>query len=143
MFNRTALLISAATFICVACCQNTVPVTEPAELGNTEGKVVKASEDVKADFPDAEWLETKQDQVRFMFCANDLPSYGESRIEIRGWVYRSYSERWESVLVVQLTGVGKVTLSVDPNTRLFSAKGSANNKFLNESLCTFDLSATG
>jgi hypothetical protein len=76
-----------------------------------------------------------------MFCAYDLPAYGNSRMEIQGWVSRRHSKVWESLLTVRLNGVGDVKLSIDPKMGLFSAKGSADNKFKDESVCTFDLRA--
>lgn len=101
----------------------------------------KTREEVRALFPKAQWLETKQGETSFMFCANDLPAYGNSRMEIQGWVFRRHSKEWESVLTVRLNGVVDVKLSVDPKTGVFSAKGSADNKFKDESVCTFDLRA--
>jgi len=134
--------MGTAALICAAGCQKTASMRMAQALGDAEGKVLKTHEDVKALFPDAEWLESQQAEARFMFCANYLPSYGSSKIDIHAWAFRRHSNQWESVFAVQLNGVGRVTLSIDPKTGLFSAKGSANNQFLDKSVFTFDLRAT-
>ena len=104
--------------------------------------MLKTAEDVKALFPDAEWLESQLPEARFMFCANYLPAFGSSKIDIHAWVFRRHSGQWENISLVRLNGVGKVVLSVDPKTRVFSVKGAANNKFLDQLVFTFDLRAT-
>ena len=80
--------------------------------------------------------------MSFMFCANVLPSYGSSRIEIHGWIFRRHSDQWEEFLSLHTNGVGHVMLSLDEKTGLFSVKGGANNKFMDQAVCTFDLNAT-
>lgn len=143
MFKEATLLIGAAALICAAGCQKNDPPKPAARtLEDTGDKVLKTREDVKALFPDAAWLEAKQGEASFMFCANDLPAYGSSKIEVHGWVFRRHSEQWEKVFTVRLNGVGGVKLSVDPKTGVFSATGSANNKFKDKPVFTFDLLAT-
>jgi hypothetical protein len=156
MVKHVILLMGTVALICAAGCQNNdspMPETQVRDssmniylyppLGEgVGGKVLKTPEDVKDLFPDAIWLETQQGEARFMFCANDLPAYGSSRIDIHGWVFRRHSNQWERVFAVRLNGVGRVTISVDSDAGLFSAKGSANNKFLDKSVFTFDLRAT-
>jgi hypothetical protein len=142
MLKHTTLLMAAAALICAAGCQNDPPIPAPRAVEAGEGKMLKTRDDVKALFPDAEWLQVQLGEEKYMFCANELPSYGNSKIDIHGWVFRRHSGLWESVLTVQLTGVGGVKLMVDPKTCLFSVTGCANNKFLDQSVCTFDLRAT-
>jgi hypothetical protein len=146
VLNEITLLLVVTVLVCVTSCQKAAPQPEAQSLeqtghpwGDEGGKVFKTREDVKAQFPTADWLETQQGEAKFIFCSKDLPAFGNSRIVVHGWVFRSHSNQWESVLTIRLSGVGKVTLSVDPNSGLFSAKGSANNKFMGQSVCTFDL----
>lgn len=104
----------------------------------------KTREDVKALFPSADsWLETEYGRANFMFCAIILPSWGSSRIDIHAWIFRRHTNQWEEFLSIRTNAVGDVVLSVDSKTGRFSAKGSANNKFANQEVCTFDLNATG
>jgi len=134
--------MAAAILSCAVGCQISAPKYEAVVPETAEGKVLKTRDDVRALFPVAEWLEYEHNEGRFMFCANHQPSYGCSIIDVRGWVFRDHSGQWESVFVVQLNGVGGVTLSVNPTTQVFSAKGSANNAFLDQPAFTFDLRAT-
>ena len=112
--------------------------------GGIGGKVLKTRDEVKALCPGADsWVETEYGGRTFMFCAKPAPSYGSSkRIDIHGWMFRLHSNEWEAFLSVRANGVGQVMLSVDPKSGLFSAKGSANNKFRNRAVFTFDLTAT-
>ena len=139
MLKKALLRIGATALFFVTGCQDAAPLPEAQVLGG--GKVYKTREEVKALYPKAKWLETMQGETSFMFCANDLPAYGNSRMEVQGWVFRRHSKVWESVLSVLLNGVVDVKLLVDPKLGLFSAKGSADNKFKDESVCTFDLRA--
>jgi hypothetical protein len=139
MLRELVLRIAATALFCVSSCQDATPLPDAQVFGG--GNVYKTREEVRAQFPKARWLETKQGDTSFMFCANDLPAYGNSRMEVQGWVFTRHSKVWESVLTVQLNGVVDVKLSVDPKTGLFSAKGSADNKFKDEQICTFDLRA--
>jgi hypothetical protein len=108
------------------------------------GKVLKTREDVRTLFPSADsWLETQHGAADFIFCTNPLPSWGNSEIEIHGWVFRSYSKRWEKILFIRADGAGKVLLSIDPKTGLLTARGSVNNEFMNQIVCTFDLNIIG
>jgi hypothetical protein len=140
MLGKVKLAFGALAILLVVGCRRSEQLPE-LTLEDHGGKVLKSREDVMAQFRSAVWLEAKHGENQFMFCANDLPSYGNSKIDVHGWIFRDYSEQWESVLMVRLTGVLNVTLSVDPKTGLFSAKGSANNKFMNQVLCTFDVTA--
>ena len=107
------------------------------------GRALKTREDVKASFDaNASWLEAKHGNTQFMFCENVVPSYGSSKIDFHGWVFRRHSNQWERLFLIRTNGVGGSGLSADPNTGIFSAKGTANNKFKNKTLFTFDLSAT-
>jgi hypothetical protein len=139
MLKEVILQITAAAFFCVTSCEDCGPLPQAQVLAG--GNVYKTREEVRALFPKAKWLEFKHGEASFLFCANDLPAYGNSRMEIQGWAFRSPTKVWESVLTVQLNGVVDVKLSVDPKTGLFSAKGSADNRFKDESVCTFDLRA--
>jgi hypothetical protein len=143
MLKQATLLLATAALMCAASCQkNDRPMAEAQALRTGGGKVLKTRDDVQAMFPAAKWLETEQGERRFMFCANDLPALANGKMEIHGWVFRRHSDQWETVFTVLLNGVGAVTLSVDQETGLFSAKGRANNKFLDQSVFTFDLRAT-
>jgi hypothetical protein len=139
MLNETLLRIGVTALLCVTICQNAAPLPQAQVLGG--GKVYKTPEEIRVQYPKAKWLESKHGETSFLFCANDLPAYGNSRIEIQGWVFRTYSKMWESVLTVQLSGVVEVKLSIDPKTGLFLAKGNAENKFKDVSVCTFNLRA--
>jgi hypothetical protein len=139
MLNKAIPRIAATMLFCVTGCQDAAHLPKTQILGG--GTEYKTSEEVRALFPEAKWLEFKQGDTDFMFCANVLPAYGNSRMEVQGWVFRHHSKVWENVLTVYLNGVVDVKLSVDPKTGLFSAKGSADNKFKDESVCTFDLRA--
>lgn len=141
MLKQAILRIGAIAFICVTGCQPAAP--KPEERFFRGGKAYKTHEEMKAEFPKAQWLEAKQGETSFMFCANDLTAWGVSRMEIQGFVFRRYAKAWENVLTVRLIEVGDVKLSVDPKMGLFSAKGSADNKFKDKSVCTFDLRAAG
>jgi hypothetical protein len=76
-----------------------------------------------------------------MFCAIDLPAYGNSRMEIQAWAFRPNGKMWERMFTVRLNGVVDVMLSVNPKTGLFSAKGKADNEFKGKSVFTYDLTA--
>ena len=139
MLKKATLRMVSTVIFCITGCQDTAHVPVAQVLGR--GKACKTHGEVKALFPNAQWLEIEQGETSFMFCANDLPAYSNSSMVIQGWVYRSYSKDWENVLTVRLNGVVDVKLSVDPKTGLFSVKGSADNKFKDVSVCTFDLRA--
>jgi hypothetical protein len=139
MLKKAIVQRAATALFCVTGCQDAAPLSEAPVLGG--GKVYKTRDEVRALFPKGQWLETKQGETSFMFCADHLPAYGNSRMVVQGWAFRTYSKEWESVLTVRLNGVVDVQLSVDEKTGLFSAKGSADNKFKDKSVCTFDLRA--
>lgn len=109
----------------------------------SKAHVLKTREDVRALFDTAgSWLEAKHGGAKFMFCANTLPAYGNSTIDIHAWVFRSRSKHWDKLFSIRTNGVGKLGFSVDPKTGGFSAKGAANNKFKNKTVFSFDLNAT-
>ncbi len=110
-----------------------------------EGKseVAKSREDVKSLVDTTTpWLEVTFNDMEYMFCAKDLPAYGSSRIELHGWVFRKHSKQWERVFLVRTNGVGRLGLSVDSKNGVFSARGTANNKFKDKKVFDFDLDAT-
>ena len=103
----------------------------------------KSREDVKRLVDTNEpWLETSFNNVQYMFVAEVLPAYGSSKIDLHGWVYRQHLQQWEKILVVRTNGVGAIQLSVDQESGMLSATGTANNKFLGKKVFEFDLNAT-
>lgn len=139
-----ALVFSVTTVLmwAVGCGANT---PKPISLTPEENvsRVLKTREDVMALHDTASsWLEAKHGGAKFLFCEADLPAYGSSKIDIHGWVFRSHSEQWESLFSVRTNSVGELELSVDSHTGIFSAKGTANNKFKDHAVFTFDLNAT-
>lgn len=139
MLKEIVLQSAAMALFCILSWHCSERFSDAQSLEEGGSKVHKTREEVRSLFPRAKWIEINQGEASFMFCANDLPAYGNSRMEIQGWVFRRHSKVWETVLTVRLDGVVDVTLSVDPKTRLFSAKGSADNKFKDQSVCTYDL----
>ncbi len=140
MSNQVLSSVAVFALSCSIGCQKPASLSEGRPLGG--GNVYQTRDEVRALCPNANWLETEHDEVSFIFCANDLPAYGNSRMEVRGWVFRPRTREWKNVLTVQLNGVVSVELSVDPKTGLFMAKGNANsNKFKDHTVCTLDLRA--
>jgi hypothetical protein len=137
------LFLGIATIATMAGCQRE---REPTATGDRGGELIggpmsTARTSTKALFPNADWLETNYAGLEFMFCANDLPAYGNSTIEVHGWAYRQHSAQWESILKIRLMGLGRVALSVDSKSGAFVVKGTANNKFLDQSVLMLDLRA--
>ncbi len=91
MDKKAILRIAFTGLFCVIGCQDAAHLPEAQVLGG--GKVHKTREEVKALFPDAKWLELKQGEASFMFCANDLPAYGNFRMEVQGWVFRRRTQQ--------------------------------------------------
>ena len=137
-----ALLITLVMLHLVGCGANqqTQHSLAATERGND---VAKSREDVKRLVHTNEpWLETSFNNMHYMFVAEVLPAYGSSRIDLHGWVYRHHSGQWEKMFVVRTNGVGAIQLSVDQESGMLSAIGTANNKFLDKKVFEFDLNAT-
>ena len=143
MVQKTnALLITLVTLHLAGCDAN--QQTRNSLVATVGGNdVAKSREDVKRLVDTNEpWLETSLNNMHYMFVAEVLPAYGSSRIDLHGWVYRQRSERWEKMFVVRTNGVGAIRLSVDHESGILLATGTANNKFLGKKVFQFDLNAT-
>jgi len=108
-----------------------------------ENMTLRRSEDVKAFYGSSStWLDKELNGEKFLFCEKTLPSYGASRILVHGWVFRPRGNHWERFFQIHLNSVGEVKLAVDPATGSFNVIGTANNRFLDKKIFTFDLNAT-
>jgi hypothetical protein len=131
----SAIAVVAILLVITAGCNPPKPVTtqEPVGFG---GVMFSTKEDMKQRYPNAEWYAIGD---KYIFCANDLPSYGRSRIEICGWIYRKQSIQWESVVNVIVHDIGKVALIHDEHNDTISVDGRANNRYMNKSVLTLQL----
>ena len=143
MIRQTSTLLTVATLFLTGCSAYHQQTSSTSIATDGENDVAKSREDVKrlVDTVDP-WLETSFNNVPYLFVAKVLPTYGSSKIELHGWVFRQHSEQWERVFLVRTNGVGGIELSVDQESGIFSAKGTANNKFRNKKVFEFDLNAT-
>lgn len=143
MLTRCTGFLGTAVLLYVAGMGSETPTFVPSLVPEQPDQVLRTRDDLKALFRNAEsWLEAKQGETQFIFCQHVLPSFGCSKIDIHGWVFRSQAHRWERVFAIRINGAGQLRLSVDPNTGVLSATGTANNKLKGKTVFTFELSAT-
>ena len=142
MLRELTYLAAIAMAASIFGCQQKTQFADAQVLVNNKVNQDMTIQDIKSKYPASEWLETQFSDVKFTYCIVDIPAYGSSKTAIYGWVFRDKLNVWESLFNVHLNGVGKVNLSIDSKTGLFSAKGGANNKFLNKDVFVFDLNAT-
>ena len=88
----------------------------------------------------ADWAEGKFDGRKFLFALMELPTDGESYIDLHGWVYNQYYQEWRRFLNIKTRKLGGAKIHLDKG--LVSIRGTANNEFNGIDVLRFDLRAT-
>ena len=90
----------------------------------------------------AEWTEGGFDGRKFLFALTNLPTAGESYIDLHGWIYNEYYREWRRFLKVKTRNLGGARLLLDNQNRVVSLRGAANNEFNGIEVWRFDLRVT-
>jgi len=86
-----------------------------------------------------DWKETTFQERKLLFCVAVLPSFGESYIDIHGWIYREYLKAWQPFLLAKTHSLGKAEWEVDAKKGILSVRGAANNEVNGVEVLRFDL----
>jgi len=88
-----------------------------------------------------EWKEATFRGSKLLFCLIVLPSFGESYMDVLGWVWREAFQEWRPLLNVKTRNLGDAVWNIDSTTGIFSLKGDANNELKGVEVVRFDLRA--
>lgn len=88
----------------------------------------------------ATWTEEEFDGGKFLFALMELPTAGESYIDLHGWIYNEHFQEWRRFLEIKTRKLGGAKLRLDNG--MVSIRGTANNEFNGVEIFRFDLRAT-
>lgn len=88
-----------------------------------------------------EWKEATFRDNKLLFCLIVLPSFGESYMDVLGWVWRDAFQEWRPLLNVKTRNLGKAMWEIDSKAGIFSLRGDAYNHLNGVEVVRFDLRA--
>lgn len=88
------------------------------------------------------WKEATFAKRDFLFALAELPTSGESYIDLHGWVYNKSFKEWRRFCLVKTRNLGNAKLSIDEKTGVVVLSGAANNELKGQEVFRFDLRAT-
>jgi len=134
--RRTFLLGLPILTTGVACAQSTQPL---AVDGVDSAKTI---DELKQNiFFKAQWREASFAKQRFVFALT-RHGYGESYIDLHGWIYNQYFKEWRRFLKINTRKIGRAKLLIDEKTGVLSLQGADNNDLKDVEVFRFDLRTT-
>jgi hypothetical protein len=135
-FIATALPLVAGGAISAA-----EPAKQPRKLDGVDSAATK--EAVKENLLFAQlWKEASFAERKFLFALAELPTDGESYIDLHGWIYNKSFKEWRRICLVKTRNLGKAELAIDEKTGVVYVRGAANNELNKQEIIRFDLRAT-
>ena len=86
-----------------------------------------------------DWKEATFQERKLLFCVAVLSSFGESYIDVHGWIYREYLKAWQPFLLAKTHSLGKAQWEIDSKKGILSVRGAANNEVNGVEVLRFDL----
>jgi len=92
-----------------------------------------------ADIFGTDWKIYEVDGMQILVGLLELPSDGESYIDVFGYVYNRHYEEWRRFCLVKTYGVYLATIQVDEDEGTIFLIGGANNEFKGKRLFQIDI----
>lgn len=87
------------------------------------------------------WTELQYDRMELAVAVEELPTDGESYIDVYAYVFNRRFREWRRFLAAQVRCAGQLDIRVDASAGTLQALGAANNELGGKALLTFDLRA--
>jgi len=111
------------------------PVLTPEGLASA-----KTIEEITSpDICGTDWKIYEVDGMQILAGLCELPSDGESYIDVFGYVYNRHYEEWRRFCLVKTRGVGLATIQIDEDEGTLFLIGGANNRFKGKRVFQIDI----
>ncbi|MCH8046713.1 MAG: hypothetical protein IID44_23670 [Planctomycetes bacterium] len=116
----------------------------------TEGKIEFRSHvpeaaatkaELRESIPLAEWKWLEHDGMKIAVGVYVLPSFGESYIDVYGYVYNRHFKEWRQFCIAKTRNAGHVEVLLDPKQGFVKVIGAANNRLKGKTVVMWNIAA--
>ncbi len=143
------VLLSASILACVGCDSRAElgdsatlnNVSEPTVAGIGQISVPRNADFNELDRTEPQWHRFEFNDKNIAVAVVTVPSFGNSYIDVYGYVYNDRLSEWRRFLAANTQDAGRVEVSVDNTSGQLIVIGAANNLLKNKTIVAFDLRA--